>query len=69
MRDWLDKITAGVAYLCSAFGIALSQMTIEHWYFLSSIVLGIIMAGVNIWHKRMMQRIAKEKGIVINETE
>ncbi|EDP59443.1 hypothetical protein [Vibrio sp. AND4] len=68
MRDWIDKITAGTAYLCSVFGIAFSQVTMEHLYFLSSIVLGVIMACVNIWHKRNMQRIAKEKGVVINET-
>ncbi|KJF83563.1 HP1 family phage holin [Photobacterium angustum] len=67
MNDVYDRITSAVAYLMSAIGVLVSSISLEDWYFLSSIAIGVVMLGLNIWHKRVMQRIAKEKGIFLNE--
>ncbi|WP_318515016.1 HP1 family phage holin [Photobacterium leiognathi subsp. mandapamensis] len=67
MNDVYDRITSAVAYLMSAIGVLVSSISLEDWYFLSSIAIGVAMLGINIWHKKVMQRIAKEKGIFLNE--
>ncbi|HIF9091455.1 TPA: phage holin family protein [Photobacterium damselae] len=67
MNDLFDRVTSYLAYLMSAIGIFVSSMSLEDWYFFSSICIGIFMLGINIWHKRVMQRIAREKGIFLNE--
>jgi hypothetical protein len=48
----------------SGAGVLLGMLTIEQWV---SIVIGLAALAANIWHKRAMQNIAKEKGIYINE--
>ncbi len=64
MHEWYDKITNYIVYLMSGAGVLLGMVTIEQWV---SIVIGITALIANIWHKRAMQNIAKEKGIYINE--
>lgn len=64
MNEWYDKITNYIVYLMSGAGVLLGMLTIEQWV---SIVIGITALIANIWHKRAMQNIAKEKGIYINE--
>lgn len=69
LKEWFDKLTSALAYLMSVLGMAISKMTFEHWYFTLSLVIGAIALGLNFWHKLKMQRIAKEKGININEAQ
>lgn len=66
MKDWYDRLTAGIAYLMSALGMTLSKLTFEQWYFVLSLVIGVIALGLNYWHKRNMQKIAKERGVTID---
>ena len=68
MQDWFDKITSYVAYSMSAAGVLVSSLTLEQWYFLSSILIGVGALLANVWHKRVLQKIAKEKGVFINES-
>lgn len=67
MKDWFDRVTSAVAYGMSLFGITVSKLSLEQWYFIGSIVIGVIALGLNFWHKRAIQRIAREQGISINE--
>ena len=66
MKDWFDKITAGIAYLMSALGMTLSKLTFEQWYFVLSLIIGVLALILNFWHKKKMQRIAEKKGIKID---
>ena len=68
MQDWFDKFTSYVAYSMSATGVLVSSLTLEQWYFLTSILIGVGALLANVWHKRVLQKIAKEKGIFINES-
>jgi hypothetical protein len=67
MHDWWDRLTSWIAYIMSAFGVIVSPLSMEDWYFISSIAVGVIALLLNVWHKRVMQRIAREKGIYLNE--
>lgn len=67
MHDWWDRLTSWIAYIMSAFGVIVSSLSMEDWYFISSIAVGVIALLLNVWHKRVMQRIAREKGIYLNE--
>lgn len=69
MQDWYDKVTGYIAYSMSATGVLLSSVTLEQWYFLTSIFIGLGALLANVWHKRAMQKIAKDKGVFINETK
>ncbi|MFA0607267.1 HP1 family phage holin [Vibrio amylolyticus] len=69
MRDWFDKVTSAIAYVASLMGMTLSKLTFEQWYFVLSLLIGLGALGLNWWHKRAMQQIAKEKGVAINETD
>ncbi|MFB9135719.1 HP1 family phage holin [Vibrio olivae] len=69
MRDWYDKVTTGTAYLMSLLGMTFSKLTFEQWYFILSLVIGLAALGLNYWHKRAMQRIAREKGIALNDAD
>ncbi|EKO3371262.1 hypothetical protein SD340_003645 [Vibrio fluvialis] len=64
MHDWYEKITNYIVYLMSGAGVVLGMLSFEQWV---SIVIGVIALIANIWHKRAMQTIAREKGIYINE--
>lgn len=64
MHEWYEKLTNYIVYLMSGAGVLLGMLTIEQWV---SIVIGLAALAANIWHKRAMQNIAKEKGIYINE--
>ncbi len=64
MHEWYEKLTNYIVYIMSGAGVLLGMVTIEQWV---SIVIGITALIANIWHKRAMQNIAKEKGIYINE--
>ncbi|ENH7109801.1 hypothetical protein ABWJ26_000204 [Vibrio fluvialis] len=64
MHDWYEKITNYIVYLMSGTGVVLGMLSFEQWV---SIVIGVIALIANIWHKRAMQTIAREKGIYINE--
>jgi hypothetical protein len=68
MQDWFDKITSYIAYFISATGVVVSQLTLEQWYFISSILIGVGALLANVWHKRALQKIAQEKGIFLNES-
>jgi|GEM_PF-2699894 len=63
-HDWFEKITSYLAYLMSGVGVFLGYLSIEQWV---SIFVGVSALIANIWHKRAMQKIAKEKGIYLNE--
>ncbi|KKA45150.1 MULTISPECIES: hypothetical protein [unclassified Salinivibrio] len=63
-HEWFEKLTAYLTYLMSGTGVFLGLMSVEQWI---SIIVGIIALAANIWHKRKMQKIAREKGIFINE--
>lgn len=65
MKDWFDKFTAGVAYLMSVVGMTISNLTFEQWYFILSLIIGVVALGLNVWHKRQIQRIARENGVSI----
>lgn len=69
MQDFYDRATSAFVYFISLSGMALGQLTLEQWYFISSIVVGVLMLGLNWWHKRSMQKIAREQGIKLNETD
>ncbi|MGF1876667.1 hypothetical protein L4D77_15220 [Photobacterium frigidiphilum] len=69
MRDWFDKITSAIAYLMSVLGMTLSNVTFEQWYFILSLLIGLAALGLNYWHKRQMQRIAREKWGESNDHE
>lgn len=69
MHDWFDRITSNIAYSVSATGVLFSSMNIEDWYFVISIFIGVGALLLNYWHKRSMQRIAREKGIFLNEQD
>ncbi len=64
MHEWYEKTTNYLVYLMSGAGVVLGMLTIEQWV---SIVIGVAALAANIWHKRAMQAIAKEKGVYINE--
>lgn len=63
-HDWFEKITSYLAYVMSGVGVFLGYLSIEQWV---SIFVGVSALIANIWHKRAMQNIAKEKGIYLNE--
>ncbi|SKC31446.1 hypothetical protein CZ809_00924 [Photobacterium piscicola] len=63
MHELFDRVTNNVAYMVSVLGVMSSSMKLEDWYFFTSILVGVVALIANIWHKRVMQRIAKEKGI------
>ena len=63
MHELFDRVTNNVAYMVSVLGVMSSSMELEDWYFFTSILVGVVAIIANIWHKRVMQRIAKEKGI------
>ena len=67
MHDLWDRLTSWIAYTISAFGVIISSLSMEDLYFMSSIAVGVIALLLNVWHKRVMQRIAREKGIYLNE--
>ncbi|MBF4257527.1 MULTISPECIES: HP1 family phage holin [Vibrio] len=67
MSDWYDRLTSYIAYFMSGTGVLLSSMTLEQWYFLVSILIGVGALLANVWHKRAMQKIAREKGVFLNE--
>lgn len=67
MQDWFDKLTSYIAYFMSATGVLVSQLTLEQWYFFTSILVGVGALLANVWHKRVLQKIAKEKGVFLNE--
>ncbi|NVJ61818.1 MAG: hypothetical protein HWE27_15605 [Gammaproteobacteria bacterium] len=69
IKDWFDRFTSWIAYLMSAFGMGLSKLTYEQWYFTLSLLIGVIALGLNFWHKLAIQRIAAEKGVTINEAD
>ncbi|WP_295894124.1 hypothetical protein [uncultured Vibrio sp.] len=69
IRDWFDKLTNAFVYIMSLFGMTISKMSYEQWYFTLSLLLGLIALGLNVWHKRQMQKIASERGVTINETD
>ena len=63
MHELFDRVTNNVAYMVSVLGVMSSSMKLEDWYFFTSILVAVVALIANIWHKRVMQRIAKEKGI------
>ncbi|EGR1512115.1 hypothetical protein D6089_09550 [Vibrio vulnificus] len=63
-QEWFDKVTSYLAYLMSGVGVFFGYLDIDQW---TSIFVGIAALAANIWHKRAMQNIAKEKGIYLNE--
>ncbi|XAG86244.1 phage holin family protein [bacterium 19MO03SA05] len=63
-HEWFEKITSYIAYLMSGVGVFLGLLSIEQWF---SIFVGVSALIANVWHKKAMQKIAKEKGIFINE--
>lgn len=63
---WVDRITAYIAYCMSALGIAIDKLNWDQVYSIGSLLLGLAMLCVNIWHKRQMQKIAKEQGVTID---
>ncbi|PWI34849.1 hypothetical protein DI392_00785 [Vibrio albus] len=67
MRDMLDKFTAYIVYLISGCGAFLSALSIEWWQFISSLILGIAMLVINYRHKKEIERIARDKGVNIDE--
>lgn len=69
MQDLFDKATGYMVYLISITGMALGKFSLEQWYFISSILVGLLMLGLNWWHKRNMQKIAREQGINLNEAD
>ncbi|NOI15780.1 hypothetical protein [Vibrio hepatarius] len=69
IKDWFDRFTSWIAYLMSAFGMGLSNLTDEQLYFIVSSLIGLGALGLNFWHKRAIQRIAAEKGVTINEAD
>ncbi|MGF1696553.1 class II holin family protein [Vibrio lamellibrachiae] len=69
IRDWFDKLTNAIAYCMSLLGMTMSKLTFEQWYFILSLLIGVIALVLNVWHKRQMQKIAAEKGVTINETD
>lgn len=69
MKDWYDRLTSYIAYGISLTGMTVSKLTLEQWYFLLSLLIGFIALGLNYWHKRAMQKIAREKGVALNEAD
>jgi hypothetical protein len=67
MHELYERVTNYLAYLISVVGLLFSSLTLEQWYFVSSMLLGLITILINIWHKRAMQQIAREQGIFRNE--
>ncbi|EKO3565627.1 MULTISPECIES: hypothetical protein [Vibrio] len=63
-HEWFEKITSYLTYLMSGIGVFLGLLSIEQWF---SIFVGVSALIANVWHKKAMQKIAKEKGIFINE--
>ncbi|MCG3724701.1 phage holin family protein [Vibrio cincinnatiensis] len=63
-HEWFEKITSYIAYLMSGVGVFLGLLSIDQWV---SIFVGLSALIANVWHKKVMQKIAKEKGIFINE--
>lgn len=63
-QEWFEKLTSYIAYLMSGLGVFLGLLSIEQWI---SIFVGVTALVANIWHKRAMQKIAKERGIYLNE--
>ncbi len=66
MHDLYDRITNYITYAMSGVGVVLGIFTIEQWI---SILIGVVALFANIWHKRAMQKIAREKGIYLNENK
>ncbi|WP_052708097.1 HP1 family phage holin [Salinivibrio sp. KP-1] len=65
MNDLFDKVTGYLTYFFSALGMVIGGLSLEQWYFLSSIIIGLAMFISNQWHKREMRKIAREKGIIL----
>ncbi|MEC6798196.1 hypothetical protein VXS03_14125 [Photobacterium sp. S4TG1] len=63
MHELFDRVTNVVVYVMSVLGVMSSSMKLEDWYFFTSILVAVVALIANIWHKRVMQQIAKEKGI------
>jgi hypothetical protein len=63
MHEWYDKTTSYLAYLISATGMMFGTFSLEQWYFISSMLIGLITVGLNVWHKRKIQKIAMEQGV------
>ena len=66
IKDWYDRITSFVAYMMSGLGMTLSGLTFEQWYFVGSLIIGVIALILNFWHKRRLQKIALKQGITID---
>jgi tetrahydromethanopterin S-methyltransferase subunit E len=43
------------------------SISLEQWYFVSSMLIGLITVGLNVWHKRKIQQIAREQGVFRSE--
>ncbi|MDC0611895.1 phage holin family protein [Vibrio sp.] len=67
MHELSEKFTNYLAYVISAVGMLFGTFSLEQWYFISSMALGLITVLINLWHKRKMQSIAKEQGVFRNE--
>jgi tetrahydromethanopterin S-methyltransferase subunit E len=67
MHEWYDKMTSYLAYLLSAIGMVFGSISLEQWYFVSSMLIGLITVALNVWHKRKIQQIAREQGVFRSE--
>jgi tetrahydromethanopterin S-methyltransferase subunit E len=43
------------------------SISLEQWYFVSSMLIGLITVALNVWHKRKIQQIAREQGVFRSE--
>ena len=64
LLDWLVNKMIFVVYLIIGH---FQFMTIEAWSLIISLFMGIFALSLSYWHKKVMQQIAREKGIFIHE--
>ncbi|PST93219.1 hypothetical protein C9I86_05860 [Photobacterium sp. NCIMB 13483] len=64
LSDWLVNKMIFVVYLIIGY---FQFMTIEAWSLIISLSMGMFALSLNYWHKKVMQQIAREKGIFIHE--
>ncbi|CEO41349.1 hypothetical protein C0Z01_02865 [Photobacterium kishitanii] len=64
LLDWLvNKVVFVVFVIIGHFQF----MTIEAWSLIISLGIGILALSLSYWHKKVMQQIARERGIFIHE--
>ncbi|SMY34553.1 hypothetical protein PMAL9190_01726 [Photobacterium malacitanum] len=62
--DWLvNKIVFVVFVIIGHFQF----MTIEAWSLIVSFCMGVFALSLSYWHKKVMQQIARERGVSIYE--